>query len=213
MRSARPAGATAGCRPRTSCRWPTRSSPTPGNRWARCCAIATACRCATRSGGSTWTRSGGTGSTQHETAGLGTAGNRVQWNSGNSDGVWFAIDGEGQATDTSPDIRAYVGTTLQNTNTGIYVGGTDTLIRRNSHSYYANVFPGGQTIPVAQAQTGDLATGTVGFAWRDVVVNKTGNVIDWFIDGLKIASVTNTLSRRRSMLSRRRMTIPSGHLH
>ncbi|MGC3960406.1 MAG: GH25 family lysozyme [Verrucomicrobiota bacterium] len=137
---------------------------------------------------------GGTGSTQHETAGLGTAGNRVQWNSGTSDGVWFAIDGEGQATDTSPDIRAYIGTTLQNTNTGIYVGGTDTQIRRNSHPYYSNVFPGGQAIPAVQAQTGALASGTVGFAWRDVVINKTGNVIDWFIDGLKIASVTNTLT-------------------
>lgn len=137
---------------------------------------------------------GGTGSTQHETAGLGTAGNRIQWGSGTSDGVWFAIDGEGQATDTAPDIRAYIGTTLQNTNTGVYVGGTDTLIRRNSHLYYANVFPGGQTIPAAQAQTGALASGTVGFAWRDVVINKTGNVIDWFIDGLKFASVTNTLT-------------------
>ena len=36
--------------------------------------------------------------------------------------------------------------------------------------------------------------GTVGFAWRDVVVNKNGNVIGWFIDGLKICSVTNTLT-------------------
>jgi len=137
---------------------------------------------------------GGAGSTQHQTAGLGTAGNRVQWNSGTSDGVWFAIDGEGQATDTSPDIRAFVGTALQNTNTGVYVGGTDTEIRRNSHAYYANVFPGGQSAPGAQSQSGQLETGTVGFAWRDVVVNKTGNVIEWFIDGLKIAAVTNALT-------------------
>jgi len=108
--------------------------------------------------------------------------------------VWFAIDGEGQATDTSPDIRAFVGTALQNTNTGVYVGGTDTEIRRNSHAYYANVFPGGQSAPGAQSQSGQLETGTVGFAWRDVVVNKTGNVIEWFIDGLKIAAVTNALT-------------------
>jgi hypothetical protein len=39
-----------------------------------------------------------------------------------------------------------------------------------------------------------LAPGTVGFAWRDVVVNKTGNIIEWVIDGLKICSVTNTLT-------------------
>ena len=137
---------------------------------------------------------GGTGSTQLQTAGLGTAGNRVEWNSGTADGVFFAIDGEGQATDASPDIRAYVGTTLQNTNSGVYVGGTNTSIRRCSDPYYSNVFPGGQTAPAAQGQSGALAPGTVGFAWRDVVVNKTGNIIEWFIDGLKICSVTNSLT-------------------
>ena len=36
---------------------------------------------------------GGTGSTQHHTSGLGTAGNRVQWNTGTADGVWFAATG------------------------------------------------------------------------------------------------------------------------
>lgn len=137
---------------------------------------------------------GGTGSTQLQTAGLGTTGNKVEWNSGTPDGVFFAIDGEGQATDTSPDIRAYVGATLQNTNTGVYTGGTNTSIRRCSDPYYGNVFPGGQTAPAAQGQSGGLEAGTVGFAWRDVVVNKTGNVIDWFIDGLKICSVTNSLA-------------------
>ena len=137
---------------------------------------------------------GGTGSTQLQTAGLGTTGNKVQWNAGTADGVFFAIDGEGQATDTSPDIRAYVGTALQNTNTGIYVGGTNTTIRRCSDPFYSNVFPGGQSAPAAQAQSGTLASGTIGFAWRDVVINKTGNVIEWFIDGLKICSVTNTLT-------------------
>jgi GH25 family lysozyme M1 (1,4-beta-N-acetylmuramidase) len=137
---------------------------------------------------------GGTGSTQLQTAGLGTTGNKVEWNSGAPDGVFFAIDGEGQATDTSPDIRAYIGATLQNTNSGVYVGGTNTSIRRCSDPYYSNVFPGGQTAPAAQGQSGALDVGTVGFAWRDVVINKTGNVIEWFIDGLKICSVTNTLT-------------------
>jgi hypothetical protein len=118
----------------------------------------------------------------------------VEWNSGVPDGVFFAIDGEGQATDTSPDIRAYIGATLQNTNSGVYVGGTNTSIRRCSDPYYANVFPGGQTAPAAQAQSGALDAGTVGFDWRDVVINKTGNVIEWFIDGLKICSVTYTLT-------------------
>jgi len=144
---------------------------------------------------------GGTGSTEHFTAGVGTAGSLVQWDS-TGDGVWFAADGEGQATDTSvtlPDWRAFVGTTLQSASSGVYVGGTGSNIRGNGHPYYASTFPGGQTAPALQQanypqQTGALAVGTVGFAWRNVIINKLGNVVEWFIDGLKIASVTNTLT-------------------
>ncbi len=142
---------------------------------------------------------GGTGSTEHFTAGVGTTGNQVQWSSGSANGVWFAADGEGQATDTSatlPDWRAFVGTTLQAADSGIYVGGTESNIRGNGHPYYHGTFPGGQTAPASQQsahaqQTGSLAPGAVGFAWRDVLISKTGNIIEWFIDGLKIASVTN----------------------
>jgi len=137
---------------------------------------------------------GGSGSTQHQTAGVGTAGNRVQWGAGTADGVWFAIDGEGQGTDSSPDIRTYVGTALQSETSGCYVGGKDLIIRRSQHPYYENVFPGGQTAPAAQSQSGGLDNGTIGFGWRDVVINKTGNIIEWFIDGLKIASVTNSIT-------------------
>lgn len=140
---------------------------------------------------------GGTGSTQHHTSGVGTTGTRVQWNSGSADGVWFATDGEGQATDTSatlPDWRAYVGTTIQSAASGIYTGGTDSNVRGNGHPYYHNVFPGGAASPATQAQSRGLDIGTIGYAWREVVVNKSGNVIEWFIDGLKIASVTNTLT-------------------
>ncbi len=135
---------------------------------------------------------GGTGSTQHHTSGLGTTGDKVQWNTGTADGVWFAADGEGQSTDTSatlPDWRAYIGTTLQSAASGVYVGGTEANVRGNNHPYYLNVFPGGQPMPAAQAQSGWLEQGTIGFAWRDVVVNKTGSTVEWFIDGLKICSV------------------------
>lgn len=142
---------------------------------------------------------GGTGSTEHLTAGVGTAGNRVQWNTGTADGIWFATDGEGQATDTSPtlpDWRAYVGTALQQTNSGVYVGGSEPNVRGNGHPYYASTFPGGQSAPALQQlnyaqQTGTLAAGTVGFAWRDVIISKTGNTVEWFMDGLRIAAVTN----------------------
>jgi GH25 family lysozyme M1 (1,4-beta-N-acetylmuramidase) len=138
---------------------------------------------------------GGTGSTQHQTSGLGTAGNRVQWNTGTADGVWFAVDGEGQASDTSatlPDWRVYVGTTLQAATTGDYVAGNTAGARGNNHPYYENVFPALRTAPAAQGlQVGGLDVGTIGFAWRNVIVNKTGSTVEWFIDGLKIATVTN----------------------
>src|SRR3954464_5046683 len=102
---------------------------------------------------------GGTGSTQNQTAGLRAPGNHVQWNSGATDGVWFAANGEGQASDTSatlPDWYAYIGTTLQASNSGIYTGGTAADVRGNGNAYYQNVFPGGQSAPAMQAQSGVL---------------------------------------------------------
>ena len=143
---------------------------------------------------------GGTGSSQFITSGLGTAGNRVQWTGAGStaDGCWFAVDGEGQAGDTSTtsDFNAYLATTLQGVASGVYAAGTDSNARGNGNSYYANAFPGGQTAPASQQtlysqQTGALAAGAVGFAWRDVIISKRGNVIEWSIDGVKLATITS----------------------
>ncbi len=141
---------------------------------------------------------GGSGSTQVITAGVGTAGNRTQWGAAGStaDGVWFMADGEGQGSTTQGDYAAYVGTTLQADASGVYSAGTASTVRSDTNPYYANVFPGGQSAPASQKttytqQTGALDAGTVGFAWRDVVVAKNNNIIEWFIDGLKIASITN----------------------
>ena len=143
---------------------------------------------------------GGTGSTEAITAGVGTTGNRVQWigNGSIADGVWFEVNGEGGVGDTSAsqgDYVAYIGTGAQAANSGVYAAGTGTTVRGNADLYYANVFPAGQTPPASQQsgyaqQTGSLNIGTVGFAWRDVVVNKSGGTVEWFIDGLKIATVT-----------------------
>jgi len=56
------------------------------------------------------------------------------------------------------------------------------------------VFPAGQAPPPAQVsgypqQIGSLIGGTVGFKWRDVVIRRSGGTVEWFIDGLKIATV------------------------
>jgi len=70
--------------------------------------------------------------------------------------------------------------------------GTDE--HRLPHTGVTSWVDGAQPIPAAQGQSGALAVGTVGFAWRDVIINKSGSVIEWFIDGLKICSVTNALT-------------------
>lgn len=139
---------------------------------------------------------GGTGSTQHGTAGVGTAGNRTQWSGAGStaDGVWFGADAEGQASDATPDFRAQIGAALQASNSGVYAAGLGPSARRCSDPYYTAKFPGGQIAPATQAQSGSLAAGTIGFAWRDVIIDKTGNVVTWTIDGLKIATITNPLT-------------------
>jgi hypothetical protein len=144
---------------------------------------------------------GGNGSTQHGTAGAGTAGNKVQWTGSGStaDGYWFAVDGEGQASDSSTtamnDFGAFSGTTYHAAASGVYAAGTASNSRGNGNAYYAGTFPGGQTAPASQQsgfsqQTGGLAAGTIGFAWRDIIINKTGNTVEWSIAGLKIATIT-----------------------
>ena len=141
---------------------------------------------------------GGGGSTETITAGVGTLGNRVQWNGNGTtaDGVWFVVDGDGGVSDTSTtfgDFLGYIGTSQQASSSGVYLAGTTTDARMNGNDYYENVFPVGQTPPVFQQntytnQTGSLAVGSIGLAWHDVVVNKGSSTVDWFIDGLKIAS-------------------------
>src|SRR6185436_9173148 len=70
--------------------------------------------------------------------------------------------------------------------------GNTTSARGNNYPYYENVFPALKTAPAAQGlQVGGLDVGTVGFAWRNVIASKSNNIVEWFIDGLKIATVTN----------------------
>jgi len=144
---------------------------------------------------------GGTGSSQHATAGVGTTGNRVQWTGTGStaDGYWFAVDGEGQAGNSSStvgDFCAYAGASLQGTGTGIYAAGTDATAKDEIHPYHTTAFPGGAAAPAWQQsnyaqQTGTLAGGTIGFTWREMIVARRGNVVDWAIDGIRLATFTN----------------------
>ena len=144
---------------------------------------------------------GGNGSTEQVTAGIGTAGDRVQWagTGSTADGCWFAADGDGGAVDTSTtsgDFCAYVGASLQQPTTGDYAAGTDSTARGNGEAYYVTAFPIGKPAPALQQtnyaqQTGALAAGTLGFAWHEVIVARRGSTVDWVIDGIRLATITN----------------------
>jgi len=139
---------------------------------------------------------GGASSTEFLTAGLGTAGNRVEWTTNASaDGYYFSVDGDGGVSGTSTtfgDYAGYIGKNWQTASTGIYAaGGLD-----NADSYYTTAFPAGQSAPALQQstysqQTGALASGTFGLAWHDVIVAKRGNTVDWSVDGILFATISN----------------------
>ena len=142
---------------------------------------------------------GGASSTEFFIAGLGTSGTHTEWTGTLSDGVYFSADGDGGVSSTSTtsgDYCAYLGSTLQNTSSGIYSAGADTTVRDNANAYYTSAFPTGAAAPASQQsaytqQTGTLNSGTVGLGWHDVIVSRRGNIVDWSIDGIRLASITN----------------------
>lgn len=134
---------------------------------------------------------GGLGSTQITGAGVGTAGTTPQWPGGTHDSVWFAATGDGGS---GVDYRAYSSAAPGGYGdaSGVFAAGTGANVRNNDHPYYAEF--GGVPVPAAQLalfpnQTGTSLVGTMAFDWRDVVIEKRGGLVSWFIDGLRIATV------------------------
>jgi len=80
----------------------------------------------------------------------------------------------------------------------VFAAGTGTSpdSRNDIHPYYAGI--GGKTPPAAQTalfpgtQTGATSTGSAGFAWRHMVVEKYGNSVAWLMDGKPMATVDIT---------------------
>ena len=144
---------------------------------------------------------GGAGSTEFLTAGIGTAGNRTEWvgNGSTADGFYFSANGDGGSTDTATttaDYNAYVGATVQAAATGDYWAGTGTTARGNGNVYYTSAFPTGQAAPTLQQttypqQSGNLNPGTFGLAWHDVIVSRRGSTVDWVVDGIRLATISN----------------------
>ncbi|HNW06858.1 MAG TPA: Calx-beta domain-containing protein [Verrucomicrobiota bacterium] len=143
---------------------------------------------------------GGPGSTQNFDAGVGTSGQIPVWFWAPSpdDSVWFTVAGDGASGFTVGDYNAMIGATLLNDDSGVYAAGTgapNSGIRDASNAYYA--LWGGQAAPAAQLamypnQTGNANIGNAGMAWHTVVITKEGDVVTWVMDGITIATVTNT---------------------
>ena len=140
---------------------------------------------------------GGGGSTEFFTAGVGTTGDHLQWAADSVDGAWFGVTGEG-GSGNSGDFRAHIGGARQDAESGAYAAGTAADSRNNTNAHYAEAFPG-QSPPAAQAaafpgkQTGAVANGAVGFAWRQVSITKIGDSVTWAIDGVTIATLEQAL--------------------
>lgn len=129
---------------------------------------------------------GGTGSTQLTGSGIMTSGNVAHF-AGSGDGLWFAASADGG---TVSDYRVYY-RGINQTDLSLYAAGS-----QNSTAAYYSGF-GGEAAPAEQltaypSQTGTTQPGAVGMEWRDVTVTKTGDIVTWDIDGVRIATVDLT---------------------
>jgi len=130
----------------------------------------------------------GSGSTQVGSYGWGTSGASAQW-AGGSSSVMFGGTTDGGS---SSDYRLYLNNALVST-TGNYAAGS----LNNTATYYTDHF-GGVAVPAAQVslfpeQTAAVSpAGTLGFAWHDVVIEKSGSTLTWSIDGWLIATADST---------------------
>src|ERR1039457_1800796 len=126
-----------------------------------------------------------TGSTQFAQCGINHFGTNVNWAAPSataSDGLWFAVDGEGG---TSADCRAYLGNPGGTQVDLSGSPGASGLVATNSTAaVFQNLFS------AARFET----AGSPGKNWIEVEVRQTNNVIVWLMDGTVIAQRTNSSS-------------------
>ncbi|MDB6122573.1 MAG: hypothetical protein JWQ71_1566 [Pedosphaera sp.] len=131
---------------------------------------------------------GGSGSTEYGTFGLNFAGTRVNWATNNasaSDGIWFAVDGEGGSGGS--DYRAYLGTGGVPTQLSVAASGlkaNGALTDNVSDPFFQSLFPS----PTYET------TGVPGKHWVQGEVSQINGVITWRLNGTVVAQRTNTSS-------------------
>lgn len=134
---------------------------------------------------------GGSGTTQLSTFGVGTSGTAAFWpGAAVKESVAFGatLDG-GSAT----DYRAYSSASPTSYPAGNAVYQAPAGAINNSAAYYMTAFPA-VSAPAAQlglfpGQTGSTDAGEISFAWRHNVIDVSGGIATWSVDGLAIAKV------------------------
>ena len=129
---------------------------------------------------------GGSGSTNLSTYGILSSGTSSNY-PGAADGVWFATTGDGGS---SADWRIYSVDAPASYQDG-HEFYTDPTRNHTGETY--QVF-GGHEAPADQLamfpeQKGTTRFGTAGFFWHQVVIEKSGNIVTWTMDGTLLATV------------------------
>jgi hypothetical protein len=138
---------------------------------------------------------GGTGSTEYGTFGINHAGGKVSWadaNLANSDGVWFAVTGEG-GTGTAGDYQAYEGLLggppfrLGAFDAGFLDRDGDSTPENEVNPAQPLTFPLKAILPAPPGET----PGAPGKQWVEVEVRQRDGELTWLINGFVIASRAN----------------------
>lgn len=115
---------------------------------------------------------GGSGSTEYSMAGINHLGNKVVWrNNAASDGFWFAVTGEGGATQDYEAVRHAL---VLSVSAGGFVGNS----LNASAGFYQNLFPN----PPYETR------GSPGKVWTAAAIVQDGFSVEWRLNGVVVAT-------------------------
>ena len=122
-----------------------------------------------------------TGSTQHALFGFGHHGTNVNWplSKTGTTGVWFGVSGEGG---DSRDYRAYRG----QSNGSLDLTGAQSAMTASNNTAFVYQ----QLFPASRFET----TGSPGKEWVHVELHRTNGLLQWIMNGQRIATVANVSS-------------------